>query len=105
VGVGVDFFTPSIYYYRTFFLSGQSFQVSLETNPLEFPKRSLAPAREALEKNPLQFPDEVLSTSSSGSSVSCLSAHTCEEEEEKTSLWLPSTLAAQLLQKKKTRMH
>ncbi len=102
MGVGVDFFSPSIYYYRTFFLSSQSFQVSLETNPMEFPKRSLAPAPEALEKNPLQFPTRSLAPPAA---APVFPVSPAKKKREKTSLLLPSTLAAQLLQKKKIRMH
>ncbi len=105
MGVGVDFFSPSIYYYRTFFLSSQSFQVSLETNPMEFPKRSLAPAPEALEKNPLQFPTRSLAPPAAARVFPVSPRTPAKKKREKTSLLLPSTLAAQLLQKKKTRMH
>ncbi len=104
--VGVDFFSrPFIITALSFVLSSQSFfQASLETNPLEFPKRSLAPVPEALEKNPLQFPTRSLAAAAAAR-VFPVSPRTPAKNKKKTSLLLPSTLAAQLLQKKKTRMH
>jgi len=105
VRVGVDFFSrPFIITALSFVLSSQSyFQASLDTNPLEFPKRSLAPAPEALEKNPLQFPTRSLAAAAAR--VFPVSPRTPAKKKKKTSLLLPSTLATQLLQKKKTGMH
>ncbi len=84
--VGVDFFSPSIYYFRTFFRSFQSvlcsqsfFQASLET--IGVPEEVLSASTGGLREEPIAVPDKVLS-GGGGASVSCLSAHTREEEDE-----------------------
>jgi hypothetical protein len=72
---------------------------------MEFPKRSLALAPEDLEKNPLQFPTRSLAPPAAARVFPVSPRTPAKKKREKTSLLLPSTLAAQLLQKKKTRMH
>ncbi len=78
--VGIGFFSPSIYYYRTFFRSFQSVLLSglIRDEPIG---EVLSASTGGLSEEPIAVPDEVLS-SSDGASVSCLSAHTREEEDE-----------------------
>jgi hypothetical protein len=84
VRVGVDFFSPSIYYYRTFFRSFQSVLLSglIRDEPIGVPEEVLSASTGGLREEPIAVPDEVLSSSSGFASVSCLSAHTRQEEEE-----------------------
>jgi hypothetical protein len=83
VRVGVDFFSPSIYYYRTFFRSFQSVLLSglIRDEPIGVSEEVLTTSTGGLRKEPIAVPDEVLS-SGGGASVSCLSVHTREGEEE-----------------------
>jgi len=83
VRVGVDFFSPSIYYYRTFFRSFQSVFLSglVRDEPIGVPEEVLSASTGGLREEPIAVPHEVLS-SSGGASVSCLSAHTRKEQEE-----------------------
>ncbi len=81
--VGVDFFSPSIYYYRTLFRSFQSVLLSglVRDEPIGFPEEVLSASTGGLREEPIAVPHEVLS-SGGGASVSCLSAHTRKEQEE-----------------------
>ncbi len=94
MGVGVDFFSPSIYYYRTFFLSFQSVLSGLiRDSPNGISEEVLSTSTRGLREEPIDVPDEVLTTTTSGASVSCLSAHTREEEERED--FLVSAAAAE----------
>ncbi len=82
--VGVDFFSPSIYYYRTFFRSFQSVFLSglVRDEPIGVPEEVLSASTGGLREEPIAVPHEVLSGGGGGASVSCLSAHTRKEQEE-----------------------
>jgi hypothetical protein len=85
VRVGVDFFSPSIYYYRTFFRSFQSVLLSglVRDEPIGVPEEVLSASTGGLREEPIAVPHEVLSSGGGGAaSVSCLSAHTRKEQEE-----------------------
>jgi hypothetical protein len=70
-------------YYRTFFRSFQSVLLSglIRDEPIGVPKEVLSASTGGLREEPIVVPNEVLS-SGGGASVSRLSAHTREKEDE-----------------------